>query len=203
MAVINLASVIRPNTASIFASDPVTKGKVVAFILKNVAIPVPGRVRLDLTQAVSVNRRVTLARSPVERVVVDNIRTEPRTISVTGSLSATPLGAIGVVMGSFGALIRRDLRETKKLRMFLESGEPVILVTPSEVHESVAITSLQETHSGDNKVELSMTFDEVRIVSPLTIAGVFDLDVILAGSNSTTALGSQPTTEFEIPAAYD
>lgn len=203
MPVINLASVIRPNTASIFASDPLTKGKIVAFILKNVIVPVPGRVRLDLMQSVSVTRRATPARSPLEALTVDNIKREPKSISISGSLSATPLGAIGVVLGSFGSMVRRDLREVKKLRAYMESGEPLILVTPSEVHESVALTSLQETHAGDNKVELSLSFEEVRIVSPLTIAGVFDLDVILAGAGSTTPLGSQPAPEFDIPASWD
>jgi len=199
MAATNLGTLLRPNTVSIFAGDPASKGKVVAFLLKDVAVPVPGRVRLDLMRQVSASSRATAARSPVERVVADNIRMEPRTVTVTGQLSATPLGVLGVVLGSFGSIVRRDLRELAKLRRIQERREPVVLVTPGEVFSSMSM-SIDESHVGDHRVELTLTFEEIRIVSPLSLIGELDLNAMFGGAASAQQVGGQPTELVTAPA---
>lgn len=200
MAIINLAKLVRPNTVSIFARDPLADptigAKITAFVLTNTVIPSPGRVRLDLTQSMSGGNRVTATRSPVERVVADNIRREPRTLTVTGSLSANPLGLLAAQLGIVGSIVRRDLRERKKLLAMID--EPVAVVTPFEIFPSMAM-SVDDTHDGSNKVELTLSFEEVRIVSPLTVAGALDLDTLLVGAGSTTNLGAQPTDLVAAP----
>lgn len=199
MAAIDISTLgRRSNTASIFASDPATLGKVVAFVLTDVAIPVPNRVRLDLTQSVSIGRRASVARSPLERVVVDNLKLEPETITVQGSLSATPLGPVATRLGGFGSAVRRDLRELTKLRKLQARREPVVLVVPARVYLSVALVGIDETHDGRNKVDLSLTFEEIRIVSPIAIEGVLDLETVLAGAGSTTNAGAQPVSTVEV-----
>lgn len=194
MAAINLGTLRRPNTVSIFASDPVTLGTIVSFILTDIAIPVPNRVRLDLTRSVGASRSATIARSPLERVVADNILHAPEVVTVTGSLSATPLGLVATRLGGFGSIVRRDLIELEKLRRLHKRSEPVVLITPARVYPSMGMSSIVETHPGSNKVDLSITFEEIRIISPISVAGALDLDAILAGSGSTNNVGAQPTT---------
>lgn len=193
----NLAALVRPNTVSIFASDPATLGKVAAFVLTNVVAPVPGRVRLDLMHSVSAASRVAVPRSPVERLVADNIRREPRTLTVTGSLSATPLGLLASQFGAAGSFVRRDLRELAKLRELQASREPVVVVTPAEIFQSMAM-QIDEAHTGDHKVELTLSFEEIRIVSPLSLLQL-DLDTILAGAGSSSNIGAQPTEVVAAP----
>ncbi len=192
MTAVNLGTLRRPSTASIFASDPATLGSIVSFILTDVAVPVPNRVRFDLLRSMSTTRGATVARSPLERAAADNIQPAPEQITIQGVLSATPLGLTGSRLGGFGSILRRDLTELKKLRALFERREPVVLVTAARAYPSVAMSNIVETHPGTNKVELSISFEELRIISPLTVAGVLDTDAILTGSATTANGGAQP-----------
>ena len=195
MVAVNLGTLRRPATASIFAIDPVIGAAGVAtFILTDIAIPLPNRARLDLLKSSSATRPITVASSPVERSVADNIQIGPETVTVQGTLSATPLG-LGAQLGGFGSIIRRDLLELEKLRRFIALREPMLLVIPARIYPSVAITSMTETHPGSNKVELSISFREVLIISPLTVSGALDLNAMLAGSATTSNAGAQPAAE--------
>lgn len=195
---IDLSSLGGPRTASIFASDPAALGQIVSFILTDIAVPVPNRVRLDLLRGVSASRRLSPARSPLERSVIDNLQLEPETITVQGSLSATPLGPVGVRLGAFGSAIRRDFRELAKLRKLQARREPVVLVIPARVYLSVAMTSIDESHDGSHKVDLSITFEEVRIISPITVAGSLDISELQSGAGSTQNSGAQATSSVDV-----
>lgn len=185
---VNLANFTRPNSASIFKFDPlnpVDVSRVTTLILTNVVIPVPGRVRLDTTTEWSATTEQRIARSPVERLTTTHIRRGPRVVNVEGTLSATPLGLLGALFGSFGSVVRRDISETDKLRLIID-GNPVALVTPDgRVYPSMACELLNERHGGGNRVRVSLRFSEIRIVSALTVA----LDSILPGASSTQAVG--------------
>lgn len=194
MAPVNLGVLRRPSTASIFATDPITLSTIVAFILTDTAVPVPGRVRLDLLRTATATRSATAARSPVERAVADNILIAPEVVTVQGTLSATPLGLLGSALGGFGSIIRRDLIELNKLRLLFERRDPVVLVLAARSYPSMAITAINETHVGSNKVDLSITLEEIRIISPLTVPAI-DLDVILAGAGGASSAGAQPAVE--------
>lgn len=195
---VDLTTFARPNTASIFARDPATLGKILTFILTDLPIPVPGRVRLDMTRNIAVSRRVLAARSPVEPLVVDNIRLQPESVTVSGQLSATPLGPIASRLGALGSFIRRDLRELAKLRTIQEVGNPVVLVIGARVYPSMSM-SIDEVHDGSDKVELTLTFEEVVIVTPISVAGAPDLEQIRSGAQSTSNAGAQGTTEVTAP----
>lgn len=199
MSVVNLAKLVRPNTVTVFLQDPTTIGKINAFVLTNTVIPDPTRMRLDLMQSVSVSRRVAATRSPVERAVTDNIRLEPVSFSVQGSMSATPLGLLASILGTAGSVVRRDLREMKKLRKFQALRMPVAVVTPFEIFPSMAM-SIDEVHDGSNKVDVTLSFEEIVIISPLSVAGVLDLDTLVAGAGSTADLGSTSTDAVTAPA---
>lgn len=188
----------RPNTCSIFSSDPATLGTVLPIVLQNVVFPDPRRVRLDLLHNATGTSRYSPARSPLEEATADDIKKAPRTWSVQGSISATPIGPLATQLGAFGSAVRRDLRELDKLRKLADKEEPVVLVLPSEIASSVAITSVVDTHTGPNKVEVVLTFAEMRIVSPFTIAADLDLDELLAGSGAAENAGAQPVEAVDI-----
>lgn len=191
---IDLNSIARPNSVSIFVGGVAGAAIAQAFLLNNTAISAPGRVRLDLTKNVGITRQATPARSPVETAVVDNIRLEPRGLTVSGTLSANPLGPVNVPLGAFGSAFRRDLKELKKLQQIQDQREPVIVVTYSETFSSMSM-SIDEVHTGDNKVDLSLTFEEVRIVSPITTAGALDFDALGVGAGTSQAAGpTSPST---------
>lgn len=199
---VNLGQFVRPRTVSIFARNPAVYGQLVTFILTDIAIPVPFRVRLDLTKSIGVTRAATTSRSPVEPLVIDNIRLQPEVVTVQGQLSATPLGLVASRLGGFSQMIRRDLRELDKLRLIQQTGEPVILVTPMRVYPSMAM-SINEAHGDGDKVELALTFEEIEILTPLAVAGTLDLETALQGSvgaNATTNAGAQGTTTVTAPA---
>lgn len=184
---INLANFTRPNSVSVFKFDPlnpVDVARVTALILSNVVFPVPGRVRLDTAQRWTRTLTQRVARSPVERVVTDNIRPGPVSVVVEGTLSATPLGPLASLFGSFGSLVRRDITEVEKLREIV-TAKQVVVVTPSEVHLSMACEQLGEAHGDGNRIRVSLRFTEIRIVSPAALA----LDSLNVGASSNQAVG--------------
>jgi hypothetical protein len=201
---LNLATLVRPRTAAIFARDPLTQGKLQAFLLKDAivgTVPQDGRARLDLTKQVAETRSYTATRNPVERAVADNLIRNPRMVSVQGTFSANPIGSpfspAAVALGSFGAAVRRDLKELDRLYEIADRREPVFLVCPNDNYPNVWITSISATHDGRHKVELALTFEEARIVSPLLTAGVFDVEA--AGAQTEIDAGGQANETVEPP----
>jgi hypothetical protein len=190
---VNLGQLAHPKTAAIFTRDPSGLNEVVVFILNDLPIPVPSRVRLDLLHSGQSGAQVEVARSPVERAVAGNIRVLPEPVTITGSISATPLGPVATRLGGFGSLIRRDLRELKKLESFQARREPVVLVVPWKVYPSMAM-SITASHTGENKVDFTLRFEPLRIITPLTVTGALDLETLLSGAQSTNNAGAQPTT---------
>jgi hypothetical protein len=178
-------------------------GQIQAFLLTQATvIDLPGRVRLDLLRSVSATSRYTVARNPVERAVADNFIKEPRQWVVNGTLSANPLVAFGGGIGTLGSFIRRDLVQTRALRLLQARGEPLAVVMPSEVAGSVALVSIAEQHTGPHKVELSLQFEEIEIVSPSSIVGELDLEAALAGADATQNMGSQPVSTMPDPGGF-
>lgn len=195
---VSLGALARPNTATIFADDPAQRGKLLAFVLTNVALPSKSRGRFDLLTGGSVSRRHTASRSPLERFTIDDIKAEPLAITITGSISATPLELMGA-LGTLGSVIRRDLREAEKIAYLFALHEPLVVVTPWGVFPSVH-GSIDEQHGQGNKVDLTISLEEIRIVSQLTIEALVDLDTILAGGLTETDLGIQPVEQVSAPA---
>ena len=196
---VDLGALLRPRSAAIFGGDPSAVGRVLAFLVTDLLGPGDDGVRLDLTKSVSVSSRVEVARNPVERVVATSIRKQPETITVQGSLSATPLGLFASATGAFGSLVRRDLSEVEKLRTLQERGEPLILVTTVWIFTSVALEDLTETHPGSNKVDVTLRFKRIEIVSPLTVAGTAALDALLSAPVGTNDVGLQATETIPDP----
>lgn len=187
---------LRPNTVAVFAKvSPTDAGlvaEVTAFLLTlAVVAEVPGRFRFDTVGSYSANLRHSLARNPLERMTANNIIREPRTLSVTGTVSATPLTGFGL-LGVAGSLIRRDINAVASLRTLAEIGEPLVVVTPSEVFGSMGLVSVQETHPGSNKIDVALMFEEIVIVNPASVAGAVDITAATFGAAQTENMGAQP-----------
>lgn len=195
---VSLGRFARPTTVTILAQDPASFGKLLAFVLQRIPLPGKKHVSLDLAHNGAASKRFTPTRNPVERAVADNVRPEPETLTLSGSISATPLG-LAAPLGAFGSLIRRDLRLVKQLRDLFDRREPLVVVTPWRTYSSMGGTSIDETHVGSNKVDLLLTFDEVRIVDTTLITGLLDLDEALAGAAATEAMGGQATELVDAP----
>ena len=169
------------STVTIFASDPVSQSKVLAFILSQAA-PLNtegGQVSMHLTKSVDVSKRFSATRNPVNRVVGTNIIPEPETLRISAQLSANPLGKgslsnVVAQIGALGSVVRLDLEQLQRLRKLADSREPLIVVAPPRTYANMALVSLDEKHVGSNKVELVLSFEEIRIVSPLLVPEVHD-----------------------------
>lgn len=195
----SLATLRRPNAVSIYARDFETRDRVDRFLIENTVIRDADRVRLHTTQSASVVSPITVTRNPLERAVADNIRIEPRTLTVTGTLSATPLGFLGgQVTSTAGSLRRIDLQEVAKLRTIQLRREPVDVVTPYGVFESMAM-QINENHGRGNKVDLTLVFTEIRIVSPFVVQAELDIDQATIGAQARSIAGSQPTDLVDAP----
>lgn len=197
------AQFLRPDTVAIFAKDPTgTAGvvaKIQAFLLTAAKVDIPGRFRPDIIRSYTHTSAYDIARNPVERAVADNFIKRPETLSVSGQLSATPLFPFSGGTGAFGSLVRRDLAQLKALQLLQSVGEPVVVVTPSGIFGSMGLSSIQDTHTMDHKVELSIQLEEVEIASPLSIAGQLDLETIGMGADTSSDLGGQGTSAVADP----
>lgn len=188
----------RPNSVSIYARDPADSSRVERFLIENTAFGGANAVRLDTMQSASVASPITVTRSPLERAVADNIRIEPRVLSVTGTISATPLRLGGALAGTAGSLRRRDLLAVERLRNIQLRREPVDVVTPFGVFPSMAMT-FTEQHGQGNKVGLTFQFTEMIIVSPYLIEAELDIDEATIGAQAGSDIGAQPTELVAAP----
>lgn len=187
---------LRPRHVAIFRTDPTGAAGVIAqiqafMLTEAVAATVPGRARLDLTRSVTVNRSYDVSRNPMERVIADNVIKRPEVIQVSGMWSATPLASFGGI--PLGSLFRFDLMQLEQLRSMQGTGEPLALVIPARPYASVLLTSLTEDHGHRGKVELQLTFEEIEIVSPLSIP--VDPDLLAASAYAEAGGGSQPVED--------
>lgn len=188
---VSLGALTRPNTATIFADDPAQRGRLLAFVLTNVALPAKSRGRLDLLSGGTVSRRWAASRSPLVRVVADDIKPEPIGVTFSGTLSATPLELFGA-LGTAGSVVRRDLLELAKIEALFALREPLIAVTPWGVFASMH-GSIDSSHGRGNAVDVSIALEELRIVQAETVEALADLSAALAGGLTESDLGIQPT----------
>jgi hypothetical protein len=202
MPALNLSQLAAPSSVSIFAKDPASSGRILAFLLTRVIFPVAGRVRLDLSESEDHRRSYQVSRNPMEPGVTGSIIRNPDTLTVQGFLSATPLGGIvAQQLGAFGSIFRRDRREVENLRTIADKREPVVVVTAERAYASMAIEAMNERHDNrtGNGIAVSLQFSEVRIVSPLLVGGMLDPDALALGAMNTASAGSQAPVEVPDP----
>lgn len=191
----NVGLLSGPNTVSIFAQSPGIG--FVAFALALQPIPVAGRVRLDLAETEGFTQSYDIARHPTERVVAQTKIRNPDELVLTGLLSANPLLSPLAKVG----IARLDKREAAKLRSLIDRVDPLYIVTPERAYKNMMCTTYKEDYdeTTPDAIRLTMTFTEIRIVSPGLVESVLDLDVLDLGTGGETDLGNQTPANFPDP----
>lgn len=196
-AYVGPGKILTLRSATILKVDPRPTGLIEAFVLLNVAVDIPDRVRFDVTPNQSYSQRYTVTRNPVQRGadVSDHIKQEPASIRLTGILSDTPLGLVASLAAAARPLTRRSIEELKKLEDIANARETVLLATAIRydadmVIEEIAINRDQTSGRAET---ISVTMSRVRIVGPATGGVEPDLDAILstAGSSDVASAGTQ------------
>lgn len=92
-------------------------------------------------------------------------------------------------------LVRLDLLRFENLKAIADARRPVMVVTPRFTLIPAGIASLNPTWSNDmgEKMLITMTFREVRIVSPLAIQSG-DFAAMASGNNADSSGGAAPQT---------
>lgn len=204
---LNLTQLVRPTTVTIFASDPVNRSKALAFLISRVSGLVPSasefanyggmtkQAHMHLLKSMQSSMSFTATRNPIEKYIADNIIPEPESLNISATLSANPVGYNGLLgpvaglTGAVGSIIRLDLSTLSTLRELAKAREPVIVVTPVRTYVDMAITSINETHTGPNKVELQITFQTLTIMEMIPKPSVFDAADV--GTYSIENIGAQ------------
>ncbi len=174
---------------TIFAQPPAGSGvpAFVALALSQISIPSPSRVAFNLSEQEVLQRRWSMVRNPLERVVAQNRIQEPKTLTVTGMLSAdpvfSPLGLLGVA--------RLDRIELTKLINIVEQST-CFVVTPERALPNMGCTQMSEIYDEDTGrgVRLSMTFEQFEIAIPGVTTPDFDIAAANLGALEATDLGS-------------
>ena len=181
--------------ALIFAQPPDPAPAFVPLLLSQIAIPSPTRAALNLTETETVTRRWTMVRNPVERIVAQNRIQEPKSLRITGMISAdpvfSPLASIGFA--------RLDRAEMAKLIKILELST-CFVVTPERAYPNMGCTVLEENYDADTGrgVRLSFMFEEFQIARPGAVVGEFDIAAAEIGALEAGDLGN--TVPQEVPA---
>jgi hypothetical protein len=194
--------VVSLRSATILKVDPLTLNVVNVFFLLRVAIPLPNRVRLDVTPNQSHTSELMPTRNPVQfgADVTDHAKMEPERVTLTGTLTDTPLGLLAAAAAAVFPFQSRALNEYKKLKEIQESRELVFLATKLKYYTNMMIRRIvvNRTRDSGKAIDVTIDFEEVRIVSLAFGALVPDLEKIIndIGSNTIVEGGTQVAEAF-------
>lgn len=190
-AVSNLGALLQPSSVAIFLQPPGLG--FVPLLLAQANIPSPTRVRLDLAETETFEKRFTITRNPVERVTAQNRIAEPERLTITGMLSANPIFA----PLQYAAIARLDRKEMFKLRTLLEN-ELSFIVTPERPFANMSCVSYREEYDAEtgNGVRLTLQFEQITIALPGQVAPLFDNNALALGAGASDQLGPQTPTEI-------
>lgn len=159
----------------------------VPLLLSQASIASPTRAQLSLSETENVQRRWSMTRNPLERVVAQNRLREPTTLTVTGMMSADPVFSPLALLG----IARLDRIELRKLITILERSTAFV-VTPERAYPNMGCKVLDEMYDDTTGrgVMLTMQFEEFLIARPGLVEGEFDLDAMGAGALAATDMGA-------------
>jgi hypothetical protein len=186
-----LAGWLGNETASFFALDPTgtTPIEPVADIVPGVT---PFRVTVDVVDSETMARRYRVTRNALQDFgdASSNCYAELVAITIQGTLSAVgPLSpAVGAPLNP-GA--RLDLIRMANLEQLADQRRPIMFVSPRISLAKAFIVSLDRlwTPANGESTGVSISLLEARIVGPLSLGIVPDVDSLEPGNNSTTGGG--------------
>ncbi len=197
MGFANLTGIARPSSVTVLkrARTPLAFPAILTSITDG--IPRPDKFKWDAVFGQSMRDNWNAPTHPVEDGpdITDHIRKDLQVVQISGMVSDTSLSP-SAGFGLLGELNNRALEEIRKLREMADSGETVFLATSMGVLESANIMNIERTRNapGQAGVGVSVTFREARIVSPLDVPQVEDLDALLFGAQGTVSQGQLAAT---------
>lgn len=194
MSLEKISSLIWQRNAMIFAQPPDPATGFVPLLLSQVSVPSPTRVALNLTTKETVQRRWRMTRNPIERITAQNRIQDPKSVTITGMLSADPVFSLLQNVG----VARLDRLELTKLIKIVELST-CFLVTPERAYPNMGCLVLDENYDDETGrgVDLMLRFEEFAIARPGLIEGEIDLAALDVGALSAVDMGS--TTPQPVP----
>jgi len=153
------------------------------------------RVPIDLVESENWNDSFNVTDHAVQdfATIQNNVHIAPRILSVSGVLTGIFQSVVGPIAGGGGPPgFRADLQKLGSLRALARARQPVLVITPRDSVISL-ITSIDDAWDpelGEN-TRFSISFKEVRLVSPLTGSIAPDTAAQLAGNNKSSGGGQQ------------
>lgn len=161
-------------------------------------VPIPERFVYDAVQNQRHRRRVTAPKHPVEQglPITDHARRELDVLAVNGVVSDTVISTPGLpggtLLGVGGNLTNRAHRELLILNEHFVKREPVFIATSLRVYETMLLLEFEfgrQAGTG-HAIEASLVAEEIRIVTPLEVPTLDDLDGLIFGGEGTADLGT-------------
>jgi len=186
-----LAGWLGTETASLFALDPTgtTPVEPVADIVPGIT---PFRITLDVVDSETLSRRYRVTRNALQDFAdaTSNCYAELVQVTIQGTLSG--VGPLSPAVGQaplFGA--RLDLARMSNLEQLADRRRPILLISPRISIAKAFITALDRiwTPAHGESTGVAITFLEARIVSPLAVAAIPDVDSLEPGNNAAIGGG--------------
>jgi len=187
MSLEKIKSLLGPSNVTIFAQPPSPAPGIVPLLLSQVTVPGPGKVTFNLSDKESLDRRWAMTRNPLERVLAQNRIQQPKTLTITGMLSADPVFSPLALLG----IARLDRTELAKLINIVEAST-CFVVTPERAYPDMGCVSMREDYTEDTGrgVMLTMQFEQFQLAIPGTVTPDFDVAVEEIGALEAGTLGN-------------
>lgn len=165
----------------------------------------PFSAGFDVAESVTKTTNYTITQNAMLNfaTTTSNAHKELEVGSVSGIISATPIGGlIPTSPPSFG-IFRRDLLVANIIESMAATRKPHLVVTPDWTMPRAFFQSISRSaNAGDGEVvRMSITFIEARIISPSLAAGNVSAAALTAGAIATTAAGAVAGKVIETPDA--
>ena len=186
-----LAGWLGGETASFFQLDPTgtTPVEPVADIVPGVT---PFRITVDVVESEQQSRRYRTTRNAIQDFgdATSNNYAELVQVTIQGTLSA--VGPLSVAVGAaFNPGARLDLLRMANLEALADRRRPIMFVSPRISMAKAFIVGLDRIWTPDHgeSTGVSITLLEARIVSPLEVAAIPDVDSLEPGNNAAQGGG--------------
>jgi len=169
----------------------------------------PNRVTLDMIDSEDSQLNFSVTQNALQdfSTATSNNHGELETLSVSGIMTssfqvASPVPIGPATVGAFG--LRADMLRLENLRAIAKRREPVMVVTPRKSLAKAFIVSLSDPWTPDlgENTEVSMSFIEARIISPLIGQAVPDSAAQIPGKNAESGGGIEagaPSNSSAVP----
>ena len=202
----SLSGNLSVRTLSVFKLDPL-----LLVPIEPITDITPGysgnRVTIDVIEGESYGQSYNVTQNALQdfSFASTHIHRNPRTITVSGVMAgvkqfqANVIGSVLLVAVPDVTSSRADQTRFTNLKKLADSLLPVGVYTPRHAFPVCAITNLNaewDPSTGEN-TRVSISFQEINIVSPLTGSFVSDYDAAIVGNNAVQGGGQQTLSDAQ------